>query len=84
MGEAVNLEGIGRLRRGFSTTNPSFVACFMHPTHVRGIQARVATRANQNKFPFSANVASLMVIEAVQLLITAKQCRTPVISYTIV
>lgn len=42
------------------------------PSYVRGLQARGAPRASQNVFPFSANVASLMVIEMVRLLIAAK------------
>lgn len=64
-------EGIGRFKASLQH-HESGLRCLLHPTYVRGLQARAATRANENTFPFSANVAGLMGIETVRLLIVRK------------
>ena len=41
------------------------------PTYIRGLEESGEAQTNQNVFPFSANLASLMVIEMVRLVISA-------------
>lgn len=41
------------------------------PTYIQGANAKARAATNQNVFPFSANVASLMVIQMVRLVVAA-------------